>query len=205
MQTIFIHGLGQNASSWDETISYLPKDNEYICLDLFSLVKGEEITYDHLYQKLEIQLNEIPGKLRLCGLSLGGVMTIHYAIKHPEKVDSLIVVAGQYKMPKQLLKLQNIIFRFIPESKFNDMGIKKKDFIGLTKSMMTIDFTQELEKISCPTLILCGEKDTPNKKAAKTLVTMIKGAELRFIQSAKHEVNTDKPKELAACINNFYK
>ena len=39
----------------------------------------------------------------LCGLSLGAVLTLNYAIDHPDKVKALVLIAAQYKMPKKLL------------------------------------------------------------------------------------------------------
>ena len=84
------------------------------------------------------------------------------------------------------------------------MGMRKKDFIELTDSMMNLNFREGLKNILCPVLILCGEKDSPNKKATKKLAENIIGAEVQFIENAKHEVNIDTPKELAEILNRFY-
>ena len=35
----------------------------------------------------------------LCGLSLGGVLALNYAIEHPEKIKGMVLIATQYKMP----------------------------------------------------------------------------------------------------------
>ena len=105
--------------------------------------------------------------LNLCGLSLGAVLALNYAIDFPQRVKSLILIAPQYDMPKFLLKVQNVLFKFMPESQFKDIGLTKKDFITLTNSMADMDFTSGLENVSCPVLVLCGEKDyNVNKKAA---------------------------------------
>ena len=69
-------------------------------------------------------------------------------------------------MPKFLLKVQNVLFKFMPKSQFEDIGLTKKDFITLTNSMADMDFTNGLENVSCSVLVLCGEKDNVNKKAA---------------------------------------
>ena len=69
-------------------------------------------------------------------------------------------------MPKFLLKVQNVLFKFMSESQFKDIGLTKKDFITLTNSMADMDFTSGIENVSCPVLVLCGEKDNVNKKAA---------------------------------------
>lgn len=37
----------------------------------------------------------------------------------------------------------------MPNSMFQQMGFGKKDFIELSKSMMKLDFSQELKKVTC--------------------------------------------------------
>ena len=73
------------------------------------------------------------------------------------------------------------------------MGMRKKDFIKLTNSMMDLNFNESLNNISCPVLLICGEKEKPNKKATKNLAERILKAEMKFIKNAKHEVNNDAP------------
>ncbi|WP_053983127.1 alpha/beta fold hydrolase [Niameybacter massiliensis] len=204
MQYIFIHGLGQSVSSWDDTIGYLTEREHVICPEVSSFIEGEEVTYKNLYQNFARYLNSLHEPINLCGLSLGAVMALNYAIDYPTKVQSLTLIAGQYKMPKTLLKLQSMIFRLIPERAFGDIGMGKKDFIELTGSMVELDFGSHLQGIACPVLIVCGEKDPANKKAARELAEYINGAQLQFIKDAKHEVNTDTPQVLAEILNHFY-
>ena len=97
--------------------------------------------------------------LNICGLSLGGILAMQYAIEHPEKMNSLVLIGTQYEMPKYLLKIQNLIFRIMPCSAFEKMGFQKTDFINLCKSMTEINFKHELKKISCSVLVVCGDKD----------------------------------------------
>ena len=49
MRYIFIHGLGQNSSSWEETISYMEEMTNISHPDLFDLLKDKESTYNNLY------------------------------------------------------------------------------------------------------------------------------------------------------------
>lgn len=106
-------------------------------------------------------------------------------------------------MPKFLLKLQNIIFRFMPEKSFVGTGLRKTDFIELISSMMNFTLSEGLKNISCPVQVLCGERDNTNKKAAKKLAENIIGAKIQFVKDANHEVNIDTPKELAKMLMNF--
>ncbi|CEN87624.1 alpha/beta fold hydrolase [Paraclostridium sordellii] len=204
MQRILIHGLGQKSSSFNETTSYMIGQDNIVCPELSSFIKGEDVGYSNLYKAFSDYCNSISEPLDLCGLSLGAVLALNYAIDNPKKVNSLVLIAAQYEMPKTLLKLQNIVFKFIPEKSFKSMGIRKKDFIKLTNSMMDLNFNEGLKNISCPVLLLCGEKDKANKKATKNLAERIPKAEMKFIKNAKHEVNNDAPEKLADILNDFY-
>lgn len=204
MQYILVHGLGQNSSSWNKMISCMPEEDEIICPDLFLVLKDRDVEYENLYHSFSEYCNNISGQLNLGGLSLGAILALNYAIDNPTKVKSLILIGAQYEMPKTVLKLQNIIFRFMPKSAFENLGIEKKDFIKLTNSMMCLNFSARLKNISCPVLVLCGEKDNANKKAAKNLGENITKAEIQLVKNSKHEVNIDAPKELGEIINDFY-
>lgn len=204
MQNILVHGLGQDSSSWDETISDLAKGDNFISPNLSLFLKDGDASYSTLYKSFSEYCNTHSKPLNLCGLSLGAVLALNYAIEYPTKVESLILIAPQYKMPKALLKLQNIIFKCMPRICFKNIGMKKSDFIQLTNSMMDLNFSTDLKQISCPVLVLCGDKDSVNKKASTTLAHEIKHSEIKFIKNAGHEVNVDAPKELAQIINEFY-
>lgn len=199
----FLHGLGQMPASWDKVIARSgPADSR--CPDLAALCRGGQATYPDLYEGLSGLFSRTDGSVHLCGLSLGGVLALHYAVEHPEKVRSLVLIAPQYKMPRGLLHLQNFLFRFMPKSTFQQMGFGKEEFIRLCKSMMELDFSGSVQKIACPTLILCGERDTANKKACRALAGLVKGAELQIIGGSGHEVNTEAPEALAEALRAFY-
>ena len=197
MKYILLHGMGQNASSWDKTISYLPDTAETICPELSNFFSEGNCNYSEMYSSFCRYCNRFSEPLNFCGLSLGAVLALNYAIDFPQKVSSLILIAPQYNMPKFLLKVQNMLFKFMPESKFKDIGLKKKDFITLTNSMMDIDFTNSLNNVNCPVVIICGEKDNVNKKAAIKLARELPNAKLSTIANSGHEVNVDNPQGLA--------
>lgn len=201
---IFVHGLGQSSSSWDETALLLSKDIESACISLFSAVAGEKITYKNLYHKFKEYCEQEMEPLNLCGISLGAVLSLNYAIDYPARVRSLTLIAPQYKMPRLLLKLQNMLFFILPEAYFQKDGFTRRGLIRLTNSMLDLKFEDKLSKILCKTLIVCGEKDTANKRAAISLKRKIPTANLRLVKGAGHEVNVEAPHELADILNSFH-
>lgn len=200
MKYIYLHGLGQTPDSWNRVLGHLNAPTDSICPDLAKLVHGREANYPDLYAAFSALCDTIEDDLTLCGLSLGGVLALNYTIDHPEKVKSLVLIATPYKMPKQLLRLQNILFRFMPKSAFSQTGFQKTDFIRLCRSMAELDFSRSLRKVTCPVLVLCGEHDRANQKAARMLAGLLKNAAFQQIPNAGHEVNTDAPERLAEIL-----
>ena len=203
MKYILLHGMGQSASSWDKTVSFLPSDAETVCPELSEFITEGNCRYSKMYAAFCDYCGSFSEPLNLCGLSLGAVLALNYAIDFPQKISSLILIAPQYDMPKFLLKVQNVLFRFMPESKFKDIGLKKHDFITLTNSMADMDFTSGLDKVNCPVLVLCGEKDNVNRKAAARLAEMLPNAKFGIIEKSGHEVNVDNPQGLAKAFTEF--
>ncbi len=204
MRRIYLHGLGQTPAAWDKTVERL---NSISCderPDLAGMIKGKEASYKKLYEELSKFLGKFDEPVDLCGLSLGGVLGLNYAAEYPEKVNSLALIAAQYKMPKGLLRFQNILFRFMPDSAFEQTGFGKAEFISLCKSMSELDFSGSVSKIACPVLLIYGEKDSANKKASKELKNLLKNSELQIIEKSGHEVNIERPEKLAEVLKDFY-
>lgn len=164
MAYIFIHGLGQGPNSWNQVLSDINLKAKVLRPDLPSFLSHKECNYENLYEAFCAFCQPEAEKLDLCGISLGGILALHYAISHPERVNSLVLIGTQYVMPRKLLAIQNFMFRLMSEQKFEGIGFSKKDFIQLSRTMAKLDFHSELTNIICPTLVVCGEKDSANKR-----------------------------------------
>ena len=203
LSCIFVHGLGQNSSSWRKTINGLNIVTNIECPNLFDLYIGE-LNYNNLYRTFSKYCDKYTEPLNICGLSLGGILALNYAINNPHKVHSLVLIGTQYRIPKKLMKFQNIIFKIMSEEYFRKIGVSKKDVISLTNSMINLNFENDLVKITCPVLVVCGEKDIANVKVSKKLKKLLNTSTLKLIQNAGHEVNKDNPKQLGDELNAFF-
>ena len=204
MEVIFLHGLGQGPSAWEGVVSALPDSIRADCPDLFALAKGGTLDYPALYRGFSAFCGEKREGLHLCGLSLGAVLALQYALEHPASVESLTLIAGRARMPRALLKVQGALFRLMGEKNFREMGLTRVDAITLTASMARLDFRPDLGRLRCPALVLCGEKDGANRREAAALAAGIPGAGLAFLPGAGHEVNREAPEALAEVLGQFY-
>lgn len=205
MKKILIHGSGHKATSWNKTIEYMKENKDIVCPDLSSILNGKEASYTNLYSSFIQYCNNINEKIDLCGLSLGGILALNYAMDFPEKVNSLVLIGTPYKVPKIMFSIQNMIFRFLPKSIFVNMAFDKKDTFILGNTMKELDFSNSLQKVKCPTLIICGEEDNANIKSADYLSKNIKNAELKIITNTGHIVNEENPRELSKLLIEYWK
>ena len=201
---IFVHGSGHKATSWEKTISYMTNNEDIVCPNLSSILEGKEASYVNLYSSFVKYCNEFDGQIHLCGLSLGGILALNFALDFPQKVKTLVLIGTPYKVPKVAFSFQNIIFRFLPKSIFETMAFDKKNTFALGDTMKNLDFSDRVKNIKCPTLILCGKKDSANMKSADYLSQSIRSAELKIIENTGHVVNEENPKALADILNEYY-
>ena len=204
MTQVYIHGLGQTPASWGPLLERLDAPPERVCPDLTELVSAGAAVYPALFRAFARYCDGLEGPLALCGLSLGGVLAIHYAAQRPERMGALVLMAPQYRMPKRLLQFQNGLFRLMPPAMFRETGFAKAQFVQFCGSMMDLDFSGALSRISCPTLVLCGSRDRANQRACRELVQRLSKAELRMVAGAGHELNRETPEKLAPLLRDFY-
>lgn len=204
MKKIFVHGMGHKAASWEQTVSRMKEGEEILCPELSALLGEKPATYGNLYASFAEYCNGTEGKIHLCGLSLGGVLALNYALDYPEKVSTLALIGTPCKIPRAAFAVQNFFFRFLPKSLFRRMAFDKKNTFILGNSMKKLDFSDRVQNIGCPTLIVCGENDDANKNAAEYMSRNIKGAVLKMLAYAGHVVSEENPEGLAKILDEFY-
>lgn len=203
MKCILLHGLGQSPADWEKTIESIGTGLDVACPPVYDWLNGGEANFSRLYSGLEDYCWQLDEPFVLCGLSLGAVLALRYAIEHGGRLHSLILIGAQFSMPKKLLKFQNLLFRLMPKSAFTKIGLERSAAISLCSSMADLDLSGNLKAVPCPTLVVCGERDKSNLHAALELKERINNAQLLIIQKAGHELNTDCPQQLGTAITAF--
>lgn len=204
MKKIFLHGTGHRAESWNETIACMKRNQDILCPDLPSLLEGKEATWTNLYDSFVRYCEGIDGQIELCGLSLGGILALQYALDFPDRTESLVLIGTPHKMSKAMLGIQNIIFTFFPKSLFEKMAFDKKDTFILVNSMKNLDFTDRVQNVKCPVLIICGEKDGANLRSARYFRENMENAQMKILENTGHIVNEESPGALAGLLDAYY-
>ena len=84
MKLVLIHGSGHRKESWEKTIFYMENKKYILNPDLSTILNGKEASYSNLYSQFREYCNKIDGKMNLCGLSLGGILALNYALDFPK-------------------------------------------------------------------------------------------------------------------------
>ena len=200
MKVIFLHGLGQDESSWkkvQEALTDVPTES----LALFP--RGNE-SYQEIRQATLQHLQAKNQPFLLVGLSLGGLLALDLADQALPHLKGLILSGTQYNLADNFLyRLQIFVFKLIPKSIFTKQGADKSQMIRILTELRKVNLTDKIKKIKPPILLVCGSKDKPNLKAAYKLNKLLKDSQLCIIEKGGHTLNSQMPETFAQIIEKF--
>lgn len=219
---ILLHGLSDSSNFWDPLINSLSTHYRTVAPDLrghggsdkTSRITMELFTSDleKLMEELEIQDTII------IGFSLGALISLNFALKHPKKVRSLILLSGYcYNSPELVNRFQNLqevtkdkgvggffdemIQLVYPEEfKFDEEILSESKEIALNMNneeslicslevCKNFDVKDRLIEINVPTLIFCGNEDIlVEPKNSEELGNGIKNSKLIKLDGAGHNI-----------------
>lgn len=169
----------------------------------------------------------------IAGISYGAEISMVFALSYPEKTRSLIVIDGVSEI-HPLLRGQTYPWLMAAESNdaelllrtsyhmnFGDDWIKAnqafiessverfaqldmKALTWLMRAFYELDITDQLSKITTPTLVIAGEEDLiKGQEYAKIIADQISGSELVLIPGSGHAVCLEKPAILNTLLLGF--
>jgi len=223
---IILHGWQSSKEKWQKVKEQIEKENiEVIVPDLPGF--KTELTEvwnldDYLDWFYDFSLSK--EKFFLLGHSFGGRLAIKFALRHPGKLNGLILVSAagiKHKKTSFELFLSKIAkvgneFHFFPffsffRKIFYRFIVRKTDYLKTEgvlketfKKIVAEDLTPFLPQVQIPTLIIWGKNDkiTPLEDAY-LLKEKIKNSELEVLENAGHSPYLEVPEELAKIIIQF--
>lgn len=174
----------------------------------------------------------------LMGVSLGGLIAAGLAARHPELVRALVVVSAVARhAPEATRRLvqrnraiaaggmsvavdEQVATHFSPEFiaahpqvidwyRSTYLANDPEVYMRIMEHLSTLDISQELRAIRCPTLVVAGQDDEPSVtgraplEAARLLHELVPGCELHGIPGARHYPQLDHPEEFRRIVEAF--
>lgn len=205
-QIVFLAGIGQDASSWDQVIAGLNPRYSAAAFSISDVAPNEKpFTMATAIAGLDAKIDGLGAeRVILVGLSLGAALAMSYTIAYPDRVSALVLSGGQVRPSPAIMLLESALVRVLPEKTMGlpaDMSKKRlREILGVVSK---IDFRSSLGKISQPALVICGTKDKHNLEAAKVLGARLPHAELALVEGGGHELNTEMPVQFGDLLAGF--
>jgi pimeloyl-ACP methyl ester carboxylesterase len=161
----------------------------------------------------------------ICGHSMGGAISMLYALKYPEELRAIILVGtgARLRVHPDYLQLGRDSVEDTSTWLENQMayypGVAPDLVESLRRRSMEIgpsvelndlmacdrfDVMNEIRNINLPTLVICGDQDTMTPvKYADYLAENIPGAQKVIVPGASHFVQLQKHKQVNASIEEF--
>ena len=200
MKLVFLHGLGQDAHSWQsvqDALSPLPSDS-------FAIFSYPSESYQEAKERLTECLQQESEPFILVGLSLGGVLALELSSQDLPHLKGLVLSGTQYKLKTNLLyRLQILLFRLLPKQVFEKQGANKQHMLQILTELKSLNLTNTAKTCQLPSLVICGSKDGANQASSKKLANLLPKGHYQEIADGGHLLNTQKPNELAQVIKEF--
>jgi pimeloyl-ACP methyl ester carboxylesterase len=234
-EIVLIHGLGADASVWDEMIPYLRGTLKVWTYELHGHGRTQPLRDASIDAEAEalgafLQKHDLPYPT-LVGHGMGGLIALRYAFDHPSDVYRLILIDAA---PRQLatpeekqhiaVSLVEDYERFIAARYLNyspdpaiserivDMALRTDSvsLISLLMSSFDFDMTAELPKQSVPILVVGSEMLFPGDADERAILDAIGFATARTVAFKKialagHYLMLERPVYLASVILAYAK
>lgn len=232
---VLLHGYPFNRSMWREQAAALRTSHRVIVPDLrnhgeSSVVKASipEMARDVAALMTALDVSEAT----ICGLSMGGYVTLSFYRQFPERVKGLVLAdtrasadtgEGKQARAKQAERalqegMEGIANDMLPKllrvnakpeviERVRQMILKTKPQ-GAAEALQAMatreDQSSFLPEINTPTLILVGREDaiTPVKDS-EVMQRAINGSRFEIIEEAGHVSNLDQPDRFNECLLGF--
>lgn len=221
-----LHGWAYSTKSWEPFVGELRKAGlDPVMLKIPGLTAPLEEVWDidNYVSWLEETLKKEKEQIILFGHSNGGLISLSFTLKYPEKVKKLILMDSTGIYHKELsIRIKRFIFAAAAKigKKFTKSFLAKKLIYKLArvhdyeeanqimketmKNLIRVDYSQVLKNLKTKTLIIWGSNDqvTPVNDGIR-MNQEIKDSKLKIIYGARHSPQITNPIETADAVAEF--
>ena len=211
---ILLHGNGGNASSFFYVVDHFMKKRRVITLDTRGhgrSPKGEApFTLKQFAEDLRCFMDKKGiEKADLIGYSDGGNIAMLFAIKYPERVNSM-VLNGANMFPEGLCErdkkwIDGTFKKAKKALRRNPQSGKARETYDLMALMVKEPHItpEQLSALDIPTLVLVGSRDAIKPEHTKLIADSIKGARLAVVDGGHNIVKSNSEGYINA-LEEFY-
>lgn len=233
---IFTHGASWNHEQWEKQVNFFSKEYQVITWDVrghgYSTLPSGPVDSEDFSRDLIALMDHLNIEdAIICGLSMGGHISLQTAIRYPNRVKGLILIGtpctNRFNLYEKIcVPINRFSARWISMkssgkmqakmlSGFNHTNyeyireafsmISHANWVRVWNSVTKMESKDDLHKVICPTLLLIGDHDTLTNYQQPYINKNIKNSELKTIANAHHGTNLDNPDDVNYEISEFLK
>jgi pimeloyl-ACP methyl ester carboxylesterase len=223
---VLTHGFGASQAMWSPNLDALAAERQLLTWDLpghgASSASGE-VSHDRCMAEMLGLLDRLGARRAvLCGMSLGGFLSMLFCARHPERVEALLLVdTGPGFRDAGAREAWNGSVQALADG-LDERGLAAlgagaesaaaehaAGAAGLAVAARAIltqrdaEAFESLGAIAAPTLIVVGADDDRFLAAADAMARRIPGARKVLIERAGHAANMEQPAEFNRAVLEF--
>ncbi len=214
---LLVHGLSGSGRWWQKNLPALA--NAYTCHVLELVGYGANRAFRPLPLESASEAiaafiaAELPtGKANVIGHSMGGHIASYLAARYPERVEKLVLVAASGLVRSDVVRMAMRLpvaghyspLDFLPTLAIDALRAGPLNLFLSTLDILGSDTTDIVQKITCPTLLLFGDRDNLIPPAAgEAMNKLIAGSHLEIIEGAGHVLMWSHPKTFNRMVLEF--
>lgn len=168
---LLIHGWGMHGGVWTDVAQRLAEDFEVLSVDLPGNGASAALPRTDLDSLVDALSAQFDAPLNVCGWSLGGQVAQHWAVREPDKVRRLILVASTpcFAVREDWLfgMVQEVLEKFAAELELNHAATLRR-FIAL--QLRGSENERELLSVLRERLFSRGEPDMTSLRAGLNIL-----------------------------------
>ncbi|MGB7786181.1 MAG: alpha/beta hydrolase [Salinimicrobium sp.] len=204
---LLLHGNGGSIKGHKQKIDFFKDKFRVIVMDSRGHGKttgnnGKPLTYDQMAEDLNVLMDSLQVEdAYVWGQSDGGILGLLLAINHPEKVKRLATFgANLFPGPTAL---QEELHELVVQTLSTTKDAKTKQLYALLAYQPDIS-NEELQQISCPVLIMSGDRDAIKLEHSIRIFRMIPKSNLFIMPGATHFGSYEKPELFNEVLLDFF-
>jgi pimeloyl-ACP methyl ester carboxylesterase len=225
---LLTHGFSAGAAMWAPNVGALSAARRVVAWDMRGHARSDAPADGALYSH-ELSVADMAAVLGaagveravLCGMSLGGYLSLSFRLRHPERVAALVLVdtGPGYRRDGERDAWNAYVERTAADLEARGIAALRdspevalaapRDAAGLARAARGImaqrdaAVIESLETVDVPTLVVVGSEDEPFLRAADYMAARVPGAEKVVIDGAGHAANVDRPDVFNTTVNEF--